>query len=337
MPGLISSVQQFDRTSRLPDDVWNILRANAARANLILPHAEKVFNIQKFVPGIDSNEQLWLVYTKPGTSSITFILSSTEGAMGKYPVFIVPTIPLSELTPELLEDSVEAFCDALLNEPGFQKQRVFSIFSVDVVAEAFARAWKKLAGIEQEKERYYDAIFTRCSSDTFIPAVTTEDGAIERHAVTQDAPKIATMCHDFAATSPPFLLSHEKAAKEAELMIANEQVWVLEMRDSDGELDVATIVAVTRKSSDVAAITKVFTPAKWGRRGCAERLVRHVCKELLQTYKTIVLYVGVDNPARRVYARVGFKGLTEGSPLDDEVEHWVEIGFDQAKVDLGHW
>jgi len=58
---------------------------------------------------------------------------------------------------------------------------------------------------------------------------------------------------------------------------------------------------------------------------------------LLKKHEKIVLYAGVDNPARKVYARVGFQGLTAESSAVDGADHWLEIGFDQAKVDLGHW
>lgn len=127
------------------------------------------------------------------------------------------------------------------------------------------------------------------------------------------------------------------------------------MRNDNGELEIATIVAVTRKSNGIAAITKVYTPEKCRGNRLAEKLVRHVCKEyeleifmlhndinsflfrLLQTYEKVVLYVGVDNAAKRVYGRVGFLGLIEGSISSGEVEHWIEIGFDQTKVVLGHW
>jgi hypothetical protein len=212
MPALISSesVQRFDHAIDIPADVLSILRANAPRANVILPHAEKLLGIQAFKPRIVSKDQLWLVYTKPGTSSIKFVLSCTEGPLGKYPIFIVPTVPISELTPELLGDSMEAFCHALLRKSGFKKNRVFSIFSVDLVAEAFAKAWERLAEINREEELYYDAIFTLCSRDTFIAAPAPDD-VVMRPAAGRDAQKVAVLCKEFAATSvclllpPPYL------------------------------------------------------------------------------------------------------------------------------------
>jgi len=200
MHGSLSSVRRFDHTNgSIPDDVLNILHDNAARANVILPHLEKVFNIQPFSPPITS-DQLWLVYSQP----VKFVLSCTEGPMGKYPIFIVPTVPISELTRDLLEDAMDKFCDALLNEPEFRTQRVFSVFSVDVVAKAFAGVWERYTGINRIKEPYYDAIFTTCTSETlsFASLPQLEDVVIEpRLAIAEDAPKISKLCHEFAATS----------------------------------------------------------------------------------------------------------------------------------------
>lgn len=338
MPGLLSSIQRWDMSTGIPKDVWTVMHTNAPRANLVLPHAEKVFGHQKFTPKIVATDQLWLAYSKPGTSEIQLILASTEGSLGKYPLYIVPTVPIAELTPELLKDSMEALCSALLSEPGFKRARVFSVFSVDKVTEAFAQTWEELTGIKRVEEPYYDAIFSVCTASTLVrqqrAARPSENVVLEpRLAVEQDAEQIAKQCEDFAATSPPFFLTDDKAREEARILIANKQVWVLEMKKPNEKPEIATIVAVTRKSEGVATITKVYTPAKWRGNGCAERLVRHVCIELLEKYQQIVLYVGVENCAKVVYDRVGFQGLSEGSVS----ERWVETGFDRKKVELGHW
>ncbi|KAG1765138.1 hypothetical protein EDD22DRAFT_417897 [Suillus occidentalis] len=334
MPGLLSSIQRFDLSTGIPKAVWTTLLANAVRANLILPHAEKVFGRQKFTPKISSTEQLWLVYSKPGTSEIQFILACTEGPLDKYPLFI---LPIATLAPKLLKSAMEALCSALLNEPGFKRERVFSVFSDKIVTEAFALAWEKLAEISRLKDPYYDAFLSVCTKSTLCPqqraAVTSED-LEPRRAVEKDTNQIAVLCKQFAATSAPFFLSEEKALEEARLLIANKQLWVLEMREHNGKPEIATIVAVTRKSEGIATITKVYTPSKWRGKGCAKTLVRHVCVELLEKYEQIVLYVGVENPAKAVYSHVGFQGLSEGSLSS---ERWLEIGFDNSKVKLGHW
>lgn len=331
MPGLISSVRRFDRTN-IPDDVWDALRDgnNAARANVILPHAEKVSSHQEFLPG---SEQLWLVYSEPTTSNIRFILSCTEGPLGKYPLFIVPVAPV-KLTPELLQGPMEAFCEALLNEVDFRRQRVFSVFSVEPIAKAFASAWEKIAEIKCMDEPYYDAFFSMCTPETLVRnGPQSTDGDIElRLAVPQDADKISKLCQEFTNTSPPFSLSSEQASEEARLLIENGQVWVYEIKEGGGETDIASIVAATRQSDTVAAITKVYTPEKWQRKGRAERLVRRVCRELLKTHEQVVLYVGAKNPAQKLYNRVGFRDLCKETP-----ERWLEIGFDRAAVELGHW
>lgn len=55
--------------------------------------------------------------------------------------------------------------------------------------------------------------------------------------------------------------------------------------------------------------------------------------------EAVVLFVGCDNRAARVYRRVGFQGLdtlVNGSGVDN-VGRWLEVGFDRKKVTLGHW
>ncbi|KAG2062270.1 hypothetical protein BDR06DRAFT_1001358 [Suillus hirtellus] len=346
MPGLLlASIQRFDLSTGISEAGWNALHSNAARANLVLPHAEKVFGRQKFTPKIDATEQLWLAYSQPGTSDISLMLSCTEGPLGKYPLFIIPTIPIADFTPELIESSMEALCSALLGEPGFRKERVFSIFSVEIITEAFALTWERLTGISRIKKPYYSAYFSVCTESTLIrqerPPRLSEDMVFEsRLAVEQDADDIAVLCREFAAPPDPFTLSEEKAGKEARLLIANKSVWVLEIKKrkegpGNEKPEIATIVAATRKSEGIATISKVYTPKKWRGKGCAEILVRHACIELLQKYKEIVLYVGVElGSAKKVYGRVGFQGLDDESPLS---ERWLEIGFDQDKVELGHW
>jgi hypothetical protein len=214
MPGLLSSVKRYDRHS-LPQavDVLAILHEYEALANVILPHVEKVLGHQEYSESF-SDAQLWLVYTKPGTSAIKFVLSCTEGPMGKYPVFIVPTFPIHELTPELLEDSMEAFC-ALLNE-SVGVRRVFSVFSVASVTRAFAAAWTRLTGIDCIEEPYYDATFSVCSKDTLVRAaipLPRDVVVLElRLAVEGDAHKIAKSYEEFAETSVCLLLPSLKQA-----------------------------------------------------------------------------------------------------------------------------
>lgn len=74
-------------------------------------------------------------------------------------------------------------------------------------------------------------------------------------------------------------MSPSGAMAEASLLIKKGQVWVHEICAPRQRPEIASIVAVTRTSDTVAGITKVYTNPRWRQRGCAERLVRHVCRE----------------------------------------------------------
>ena len=54
----------------------------------------------------------------------------------------------------------------------------------------------------------------------------------------------------------------------------------------------------------------------------------------MQKKKSVVLYVGRNKPALKVYERVGFNvfdGVSSG------IASWKELGFDRQKIELGHW
>lgn len=68
----------------------------------------------------------------------------------------------------------------------------------------------------------------------------------------------------------------DQALEEATLLIEQRQVWVHTIKVHERPEEIASIVAVTRESPSVAAITKVYTNPDWRSRRCAERLVRKV-------------------------------------------------------------
>jgi len=74
-------------------------------------------------------------------------------------------------------------------------------------------------------------------------------------------------------------LTKDGAVKEAELLVQDKQVWVHQIQRDGEPAELASIVCTTRPSSTVTAITKVYTNPKWRKLGCAERLVRRVCKQ----------------------------------------------------------
>jgi ribosomal protein S18 acetylase RimI-like enzyme len=205
----------------------------------------------------------------------------------------------------------------------------------------FTDLWVDHTGVPFVPDPYYAATFTFCTKDTFIDRAMTIHPSLKydlRPAIESDVENIADLCCGFASVSEPFVLSKEGSVKEATLLVRNNQVWVHEIQRGDEPPELASIVCMTRQSADVAAVTKVYTNPKWRQLGCAERLVRRVCKYLLKTKESVVLYVAHDNKAAaKVYHRVGFVGLGEKGPSIDGVEPWLEVGFDRNVVELGHW
>ena len=77
----------------------------------------------------------------------------------------------------------------------------------------------------------------------------------------------------------PYTLNDARAALEAQTLVAKERAWVHLIQKGDQAPEVACLVAATRTSDDVTAISKVFTAPEWRKRGCAARLLHRVCQE----------------------------------------------------------
>ncbi|KAL1729491.1 acyl-CoA N-acyltransferase [Schizophyllum commune] len=333
MPALVEpAVTVYTRPSDIPDSVWRVLDANAAPSNIIYAGALKTLRQeQKGRPA--SPGQAWVVSTVAtrNGSVVDFILSCSEGMMGPYPVFIYSTHASSSLTRDYLYQRLSPMAQTLLR--AVPPHRVYSVFAPDLIARTFIEVWQRLTGIAPERELYYHAAFSRLSRRVFKDRTPTTIHGMQitlRPAVPADEHRVAELCKGFASTSAPFTLDDAGALREARLLITNKQVWVHIIRDHTGREGIASLVAFTRNTDRVSAITKVYTNPDWRKLGCAERLVRRVCRHLLveQGKDEVVLYVAHNNPAAAgVYRRVGFEG----------VDSWMEIGLDQSRVQLGHW
>jgi len=85
---------------------------------------------------------------------------------------------------------------------------------------------------------------------------------------------------DFSRFQPPFQLTQASALRESTYLVNNNLVWVHRLRvPGQTQSELASVVAFTRNSESIATISKVFTNPKWRRLGCAERLVRRVCRQ----------------------------------------------------------
>jgi predicted GNAT family acetyltransferase len=317
------------------------LEARARESNIIYPHALNLKHEEEKGEAVPPN-QLWITcWTKNsrGGHSLDFVLACTSHLLGDYPIFIYCNYSASSLADAFVRPRVQALALALSGQ--VPPTRVFSIFSLKSVTDVFVREWTALTGATPIlDDPYYFATSSFCSHETFKGARQASDPShVMRRATMDDLEECATLCREFADTSPPFILTQDRARIEAHKMIKLNQLWIYCVPTSPTTSAVTCMVAVTRTSSAVAAITKVFTSPSWRRRGYAERLAAHVLEDLL--YKDgkeyVVLYVGHTLEAKRVYDRLGFAGLSSdpNSKAVDAVDDWVEIGF--ANTTLGHW
>ncbi|KAL5519614.1 hypothetical protein ACEPAH_1297 [Sanghuangporus vaninii] len=327
---------------RIPINVIELMRRDP-RSNIILAKIEKYRQTEAQGHPLQ-NDEFWIVCSTTRVNSrgtedttVDFVLSCTYGVVGKYPIFIYGTRFEEDLSDDYLEVRIRNIVREL--QKTVSSRRVYSIFAVEPVAKCFARYFSEATRIGIVNEPYYAAKFSYCTARTLAPAPTAYHNVTMRLAKEGDMEQVAHLCWGFAADSPPFVLEIEGARKEARKMIRERQVWVLEVHHSRGS-SIACIVCLTRANDTVTAITKVYTPPEWRQRGYAHCLVRKVCDHLFTNEQKnfIVLYVGHDNAAAKVYNRVGFVGLAQGTQSQyKHVENWLELGFDPAKVDLGHW
>jgi hypothetical protein len=184
-----------------------MLSQNEAAANVILPFAKKAKN----PPRGSNHKQLWIALYDD-TNKVEFVLSCTEGPLGKYPIFIVASKSPAQIAEEEargmdLTDSLLPLVLCLLEE--VPPQRVFSVFSVARVTEKFAEVFEAHTGIQAFEEPYYNATFTFCTSETFhesqsfaFPLRESEDIVVALHrADMSHLEGIKVLCKEFSETS----------------------------------------------------------------------------------------------------------------------------------------
>lgn len=342
-PSTYTNVNEFRQ------EVWDALWAHPRSSNILLADVLQARQREAQTSvGLDVETpppQLWITCSTRTASQpqVDLILSCTSGPLGAYPIFIYSTQPASCLTPSFLGPRLTVLIMALL--AAVPVERVYSVFAPDLVTKMFAELWTNSTGVEIDPNGvYYHASLSYCTRETFKNDTTTLPGsAFELQPAREgDIGQVAQLFYLFAAGSAPFSLTEEGTFLEAKTRIRNQQLWVLRVIRGDQPPEIACVVVISRETPTVTAITKVYTHPKWRGHGCAERLVRRVCKDLLMVKKkeSVVLYVAHNNPrAAGVYHRVGFAGLdpAETSVPVEGVDSWLEYGFDRSKVQLGHW
>ncbi|KIJ22010.1 hypothetical protein PAXINDRAFT_63986 [Paxillus involutus ATCC 200175] len=284
-------------------------------------------------PSDGPNESLWLTLwsTSPGnTCDLEMVLACHRAGQNDLPVFLWSPQSRLLLSPQWLNSRVSPLAERLVS--CVPPTRIFSVFGATPLVKAFCKSWTTLTGFQIEPEPFYSSCFTYCTKETITDS--PDDHLSVRHctrrAMSSDIEDVARLCKEFADDSIYFPLTIERARVEADELISKGQVWLYEVSGA-----VAAICAVTRTSLNVSAITKVYTCPNWRRRGFAEHLVRYVTRKLFECGKgSVVLYVGHENSARRVYHRVGFVGLLD-QEKPEGVEDALELGF--IGTDRGHW
>ncbi|KAI0783310.1 hypothetical protein C8Q75DRAFT_441134 [Abortiporus biennis] len=352
-----SLIIQHDSANDFLAVAYPTLRRHEASANIVLAHALKRVNteavmagfqficdsdVEEWIDSVDpsclsphsSNDSFWLtVWSKPSPSSspvLELVLSCVNWTLGNYPIFLWTPRDQTALSGQWLLPRISQIADFL--HCCVPPERVYSVFGMTALVKPFCSYWSELTGFSIEQQPFYAAYFSFCNPQTFkssnrpLPA-----GHRLRRAVIGDLEQVAQLCKEFADDTVYFPLSLENARIEARDLISKRQIWVY---DADG--DISTICAVTRNTHRVSAITKVYTCPRWRRRGCAEYLVRDVTAKLLYECgkENVVLYVGHENNAQKVYDRVGFVGLC-GKDKPEGVEDSLELGF--VGSDRGHW
>ncbi|KIP11092.1 hypothetical protein PHLGIDRAFT_155592 [Phlebiopsis gigantea 11061_1 CR5-6] len=339
-------VVQHDTASDFLALAGPTLARHEASSNIVLAHAVKRVDPATFQLCADASPAFpdassmqprrtegafWLTLwsADAGTPALDLVLACVDGTLGQYPIFLWSPRRAHEQSSAWLRPRLAALADHL--RACVPPERVFSVFGMTSLVAPFARRWSQLTGFPVEPEPFYAAHFSFCTRRTLRRAsAPLPAGHLLRPATPRDREQVAQLCKEFADDSIHFPLSLERARVEAHELIARQQIWVY---DADGA--VGTICAYTRNTARVSAITKVYTTPRARRRGCAELLVRRVTSHLLDGGKeTVVLYVGHENSAQKVYHRVGFAGLC-GDEKVDGVEDSLELGF--VGSTRGHW
>jgi hypothetical protein len=188
------------------------LQADPVKANLILPTYLKA-RAEEQKNGLPNPENTWFVcYDSPARSRILYVASLTKGMTGDYPLFIFTTASRSSLVKEDVEYAMEIMAEAI--DLSVSRERVYSVFAVDLVAAAFSVVWSKRTGIEFYTRPYYDSTISFCSKrdiiqsrqDTVIPGIQYDLCP----ATWEDIPEIGRLCEMFAAESVSVILVQQR-------------------------------------------------------------------------------------------------------------------------------
>ncbi|KAG6817940.1 hypothetical protein H0H87_012408 [Tephrocybe sp. NHM501043] len=245
------TIDVFHSANSLPQEVWTMFRSDPRNSNIIYSHALKArHDFDDY-----SDNQVWIVCTTDGV--VDFVLSCTHHALGTYPIFIYSAHPAPRLTFPFVNLRIQLMAVQLRESVAVERDDT----DRSIRGTILRRQIHLLHPPELEDPTIHH--FT-------CQAVLWLCGGGGKFVFFLE-PSVAKLF-----SQKPFVLTLEGAMKEAAHLISNNQLWVHTIQNGDQTPEIASIVAVTRESASVAAITKVFTNPDWRSRRCAERLVRKV-------------------------------------------------------------
>lgn len=264
----------------------------------------------------------------PHNRSLRFIVSLTQGQTGQHPLFVVDLAPGTMDAPSI-RSAMNTVVTQLVGLDPTVVGRVYAVFGPRPFAQALSEAWYNQTNAIPTSEPNLAACYMECTNLTPHQDQTPIPGHRIRRAGSDDADLAAELCKSYSPY--PYTLSLEDARQEARTLIADRVLYFYEVPTGTGGYCVASMLAVGRRSANVACITKVYTLPNFKEKGYAFRLLHHVCSRLFnQGVSAVVSYVPFGNVAyQRLVAKTGF---AETSPGYSE---WLEIGFED--VDMGHW
>jgi len=183
------------RPSEFPLDARRALEADPIKANVILPILLKCENEE--LNGRPPNDHVWVVAY--GGGRVKVIASSTDGCIGKYPIFLFSPLSNAQLSHEPISSALTMVAQALLQAVG--TQRVYSVFATEVLAKPFANIWSRMTGVHIERDPYYLAKISYATRDTLVQPMSLNDALGIRPAVPGDIQGIADLCYYFARES----------------------------------------------------------------------------------------------------------------------------------------
>jgi hypothetical protein len=190
-------VKVATKPSDLPTDARATLETDPIKANVILPTLLKCQGEE--LNGHPPRDHVWVVVY--GGGRVKLIAASTDGYMGKYPIFLFSPLSDSQLSRgrEPIFPALDMAAQAILQN--VLPQRVYSVFGTELLAKPFATLWSQMTGIQAELVPYYLAKISYATRETLVRPMSPNDAHGIRRAVPGDIQGIAELCYRFARDS----------------------------------------------------------------------------------------------------------------------------------------